>query len=296
LPIKNWFGGGGKGRRVPDAGGDPDEPTLEDLIVLERYDEAASRLQRRLKDDPDDLHAHLRLAEVHVQLGQGGKALDEYAFVADEYARDGFFDKGLALLSKAAKLAPADEQLALKMEAFRQAKVLEHKRNAALAGLRRRPLEAGEFSAVELQSLWRHLIHSPIIDRMDSSQVERLFSHLGIRREDPHVTLVREGEAGDALLILVRGTLEAFTHPGEISVLTFGPGDVLGESVLFKQQGWPATYRTGPEGAILLTLDRQGLESCLTGNPNPRMLLGALRFQNKDAAVGAAVQKIRARR
>ena len=40
------------------------------------------------------------------------KALDEYVFVADSQADDGFFDKALAVIGKAVRLAPGDEAFA----------------------------------------------------------------------------------------------------------------------------------------------------------------------------------------
>src|SRR4029079_6014436 len=97
LAFKSWFGGG---QKQP-----PTEYTIDDLIVLERYEEAEEKLRGKLKAAPQDLHTHLRLAEVYTQLKQFGKAVDEFGYVAEEYAADGFYDKGIALLSKAMRLA-----------------------------------------------------------------------------------------------------------------------------------------------------------------------------------------------
>src|SRR6185312_8400666 len=77
-----WFGGG---KKPPE----PREHSIDDLIVLEQYEEAGERLRARLKDHPDDLHSHLKLAEVYTQLQQFARAVDEYGFVAEEYAQDG---------------------------------------------------------------------------------------------------------------------------------------------------------------------------------------------------------------
>ncbi len=126
----NWFRGGGKKQQ------EPQEYTIDDLVVLERYDEAGERLRARLKDNPDDLHTHLKLAEVYTHLKQFEKAVDEYVFVAEEYAQDGFHDKGIALLSKAVKLAPLDPSLRQKTEKLQRGKSMEQVRTLALEGLR----------------------------------------------------------------------------------------------------------------------------------------------------------------
>ena len=119
MVIKNMFG-----RRKRPADPEDREMTIEDLITLERYDEAEEKLRARLKLVPKDLHAHLRLAEVQLELGNLAKALDEYVFVADSQADDGFYDKAVAILSKAAKLAPGDEMLPKRLDKYRQMKQL----------------------------------------------------------------------------------------------------------------------------------------------------------------------------
>lgn len=299
MPLSKLFGGSKRKPRAQSAAeSSPDEPTIEDLIVLERYDEAQARLVSRLRQEPKDLHAHLRLAEVYGQLKKGGQAVDEYVFVADEYARDGFYDKALALLAKAAKLAPLDDQLQLKMAGFRQAKVLEHKRSAAVEGLKQRQAGGDPYSAVELLAHWKKLTRSPIVDRLSADQIQRLFTHVQVRRLPAETEIAREGQKGDAVCVVAFGTIEARAAiPGRASaaVLSFGPGDVLGERVLFERAAWPAGY-VAAEPSVVYLLDRPAIEGILAGNPDPRGFLEALRFQAKDREVESAVHKLRTRR
>ncbi len=298
MAFKSLFGAKNK-PKVQRSEPTDDAESVEDLIVLERYEEAEERLKDRLHDHPKDLHAHLRLAEVYKETGQGGKALDEYGFVADEYARDGFYDKAIALLSKAARMAPLDENLKVKLAAFRQAKRLEHKRNAAVRGLQSN--ETGEdasFSAVELQGVWPKLVRSPIVERLVPDQIERFFAHVRVDRKGPDEDLAREGQRGEEMYVLASGRVVAQAAvPGkaEVELQSFGPGDVLGDKVLLERTPWPAHYRVA-ENATLFVLDRPAIEATMTGNPDPRGFLEALRFQEKDAVVMKSVQKLRAKR
>src|SRR5689334_24992710 len=63
--IKNWFGGGAKqdpGQKPGQKPAKKDENlTIDDLIVLERYDEAVEHLKSKIKLNPNDLHMHLKL-------------------------------------------------------------------------------------------------------------------------------------------------------------------------------------------------------------------------------------------
>src|SRR5215210_118755 len=105
VSIKSWFGGGSKQDQKPGQkpGKKEEEYTIDDLIVLERYDEAVEHLKSRIKLNPNDLHMHLKLAEAYIGLKQHDRAVDEFGYVAEEYAQDGFYEKGIALLSKAQK-------------------------------------------------------------------------------------------------------------------------------------------------------------------------------------------------
>ena len=286
MAIK-WFGGG---KKPPESQGH----SIDDLIVLERYDEAGERLRARLKENPNDLHSHLKLAEVYTELRQLDKAVDEYGFVAEEYAEDGFYDKGIALLSKVVKLAPTDASLPARIEKLQREKDMEHVRNLALEGLRKAGgVEAGT-SMLELRRLWHHLTASSLVQRLSGDQLKRLFSTMELVRPDAGAVLAREGSQEAFLLLLVTGVVDAFTAAGRHGVLirSFTSGDILGEAVLLERGAWPADYRV-TEALVALKLTRAGLEQALVGNPDPRGFLETLREQHNDRDVAATVRRLR---
>jgi len=284
----NWFGGKKPQRQ------ESQEYTIDDLIVLERYDEAAERLRGRLKDNPNDLHSHLKLAEVHTQLRQFEKAVDEFVFVAEEYAQDGFYDKGIALLSKAMKLAPLDQSLRFKIEKLQRQKSMEHVRALALDGLRQAGGQDAGNSALEIKNLWHHLAGTAIVQKLPGDALKRFFSTTQIFRCDPETLLVKEGSQEPFLLLIVSGVVEASIASGgrQVMVRTFSSGDMLGESALLERGVWPADYRA-LEPVIALTLTRAGLELNLQGNPDPRGFLETLREQHNDRDVAATVRRLR---
>jgi tetratricopeptide (TPR) repeat protein len=303
VDIKSLFKGK-KARQARPAPEDPDagrEHTLEDLIVLERFEEARDRLKERLKKRPEDLHSHLKLAEVYTGLRRGEDAVQEYVFVAEEYARDGFYEKGIALLGKASRLAPLDERVRQKTEALNNAKRLEHKRTAAVEGLRQGGA-AGNAWAMEVQRDWHHLARGPLIQGLPAEQLQRLFGALVLTRWGKGSMVAERGSTGEELHLVLRGTLEArLEQDGEEAdgdgasreLRTFGPGDIVGETVLFERRPWPATY-VATEPTALLTLPRLGLEKALLGNPDPRGLLESLRKQAHDQAVVNLVGRLKA--
>ncbi|PYQ64301.1 MAG: hypothetical protein DMF53_07775 [Acidobacteria bacterium] len=284
----NWFRGGRKQQ-------EPQEHTIDDLIVLERYDEAGERLRARLKSHPADLHSHVKLAEVYTQLRELGKAVDEYVYAAEEYAQDGFHDKGLALISKAMKLAPLDQALRFKAEKLQRAKSMEQVRTFALEGLQQAGggLQAGT-TAVELKRLWHHLEGSAVVRKLPGESLKRLFSAMELLHLEAGVPIVREGSPEAFLLLIVQGVIEASVNVGGRATLvrSFSAGDVIGEGTLLERVPWQADYRTA-EPVIVLKLTRAGLESCLAGNADPRGFLETLREQHNDRDVAATIRRLR---
>jgi tetratricopeptide (TPR) repeat protein len=282
-----WFGGGKKTL-------EPQELSIDDLIVLERYEEAGERLRVRLKESPNDLHSHLKLAEVYTQLRQFQRAVDEYGFVAEEYAQDGFYDKGIALLSRAMELAPLDASLAARVEKFQRDKDMEHVRTLALEGLQKAGGLEADTSMLELRRLWGYLTESSLVQHLPGEQLKRLFSTMEMVRLDAGAMLAQEGSQEAFLLLIVTGTVEAKMIAGGRGVLvrSFTTGDLLGEAAFLERSAWPAHYRV-TEPLVALKLSRAGLEMALTGNPDPRGFLETLREQHNDRDVATSMRRLR---
>jgi tetratricopeptide (TPR) repeat protein len=287
VALKGWFGGKSKGSQQ--------DYTIDDLIVLERYGEAADRLREKLKANPQDLHSHLKLAEVYTELHELDRAVDEYAFVADEYAQDGFYDKGIALLSRASKLSPNDVTLRERIEAQQREKSMDHVRVLAIEGLRQAGGQVDGTSALELQRLWHNLAPSLLVQTMPGEQLKRLFATMQLHRLETGAVVAQQGSQEPFLLLVARGSVEAtvqLTPGNQTLVRELGPGDVMGEAALLERGAWPADYRVG-EALTALQLTRAGLEKCLVGQSDPRGFLELLRGQHLDREVASAVQTLR---
>jgi CRP-like cAMP-binding protein len=288
--LKKLFG---KRDAIPET----KELTIEDLIALERWDEAIARLQARVEVNANDLHAHLKLAEAYVQAGRNSSALDEFFFVSDSYCDDGFYDKAIALLTKIARLAPGDSSFEGRLRRAQQLKDLEHRRTLAMEGLMAAQEEKdplARLSLVEAQLLWQAIQSSDFVSRLSGDQLRRLFESSVLSEPKRGTILAERGSKVEQLYIFVTGGAEALLDMGTgspIHLHTFESGDIIGDRSLFEHQPWPATYRTTAEGQ-LFRLDASGLAKALQGNPDPRALIDALRARRSDHDVAAAVRKL----
>ena len=91
------------------------------------------------------------------------------------------------------------------------------------------------------------------LDRVALARLAAYMDPIAVRAGD---VIISEGETGDALYIVVRGTFGAFVGPGAERINTIGPGHYVGELALLVDEPRSATIRADSDGE-LLRLDRQ---------------------------------------
>ena len=263
--------------------------SIDDLITLERYEEALVRLKKRVSQNKGDYRARTQLADVYLKTGKSGEAIEEYLSVADRYTSEGFFDKGYALVAKIARMLPNEEKLQSKMATIRRAKRLEHRRQLVVGCL------GTAQSAIEVRQYWHELIRGPIVEVLSDEQLARLFPLLELRKLDEGQVLVERDSSRQELYVILGGEISAEVElaSGKATDLrTFRGGDIVGELALLKRLVWPATYRA-KKTTKLLALTRAGLEKALVGEEDPRGFLNSLRLQAMDEQVAEAVGKLK---
>lgn len=272
------------------------ELTAEDLVTLERYEEALEMLKQRVKLVPNDLYAHLKMAEVYVALREIPKALDEFTFVADSYADDGFFDKGIALLSKATRLVPGDDMLPRRIEKYRNLKRLEKVRQFAVNGLlanKSTGVTTAGNSKLQVELLWNKIAKSHLVLKLEGAVLQKLFSVMEMVNTKTGQVLADAGSSFPALFVVVSGVIEAEAdiNGKTLAVRTFTTGDLIGDSALLERKTWPAKYTVTEQGT-LFKLNRDGLEKVMAGNSDPVGFLSVLREQHNDRDIAVAIQKL----
>ena len=289
MSIKKWFGDRAKSR-------EPEPVEVDDLIILERWQEAEKILRDRLKKSSLDLHARLKLAEVFERTSRLREAMDEYALVADRYAAEGYFDKAIAMLTKATRLNPDDAGLRLKLRRVQRVRQFEQRLSIVMRTLSTLEGHRGATattSYLELRRIWGELAVSDLMEKLDNEQLGRLLQVMELVKIGREKVIVERGEKLAELFLLTRGQVDVelqLPNGQTTTIRSLEPGDVIGDQALLEQTPWSATLRTA-EPVVLLKLDRPSLENALKGNPDPRGLLDALREQRLDAEIASAVQR-----
>jgi len=268
-----------------------DKLTVSDLVNLERYEEALTQLQERLRLRPSEHHSRLKLAELLMKVGRRPESVEEYLRVAEGFERDGFYNKASALVSKVARLMPGDERLEAKARRLKRIKRLDHLRAIVVDNLPRT-------LAMKVEGEWTSLVQGELLSRLSEEQLRRLLPHLTLRELRENEEIVSAGVRMDELLWIVAGQVNArvILASGALTdIRSFGGGDLIGEQALFAHQPWPAVY-VAAKKTMVLVLDRSGLEKALVGEEDPRGLLEGLRADRNDEKVQGAVSKMTAMR
>jgi hypothetical protein len=125
-----WFGGS-------------KEASLGELIAAKKYKKAIEVLRAQFRDGARDPRLRLQLADILVLAGRAKEAVPILSGLADEYAREGYAAKAIAVLKKLQKIAPG------KSDVERRLAELLHRRIGSSAAPRP-PAEALEPRGLEL--------------------------------------------------------------------------------------------------------------------------------------------------
>lgn len=93
-----WFGGSR-------------EASLGELIAAKKYSKAVEVLRAQFREGARDPRLRLQLADVLVLSGRAKEAVPILSTLADEYAREGFAAKAIAVLKKLQKVAPGKPEV-----------------------------------------------------------------------------------------------------------------------------------------------------------------------------------------
>jgi pimeloyl-ACP methyl ester carboxylesterase/CRP-like cAMP-binding protein len=120
---------------------------------------------------------------------------------------------------------------------------------------------------MQTREVAQFLAHSDVGTNLNMAQRTRLAAQcrqLGCR---PHTRIVSADETGSELYIVQAGTVEVWSdseHPGQASgnprcVATARPGQIIGELAMLDQGLRSADLLAGPDGAMILALERERL-------------------------------------
>jgi signal transduction histidine kinase len=127
----------------------------------------------------------------------------------------------------------------------------------------------------------------PLFEGLDEDDLDRLLAGAAVRELAAGTVLLREGEPGESLYVVLDGEVEVGQRHGErdLVIATRGAGEFIGEMALLEGAARSATVRTLVPTRVL-TIDRASLATLLAGSATAALtILSAIvvRLRNVEA-------------
>jgi signal transduction histidine kinase len=129
----------------------------------------------------------------------------------------------------------------------------------------------------------------PLFADLPEADLHALYQTAEVLTLSPGEWLMREGEMGEALYIVLEGNIEITKHSGEqdVALAVRGPGEVIGEMALLERAPRSASGRAiSAPHSRLLKIDKEAFKQVLSANPSAALTLlhtFNLRLQSTEA-------------
>jgi pimeloyl-ACP methyl ester carboxylesterase/CRP-like cAMP-binding protein len=154
----------------------------------------------------------------------------------------------------------------------------------------------GDSELMKIQETAQFLAHSNIGNNLSLAQRTRLAAQLNQYVHPPYRSIINEEDDSPEMYIIKAGIVEVWSDPespGELPkqpqrVASLKPGEMTGELAMLDQGLRTADLISGPEGAIVLALNRESLLALIEDDPD----LGSMLLWNIALAMSQRVRFI----
>ena len=116
----------------------------------------------------------------------------------------------------------------------------------------------------------------PLFERLEPEDLQRIAMATVEQSFGPHATIMREGEAGQDLFVLLEGHVHVTRREpdgSERRVRDYVAGDHIGELAVLRDRPRSATVVAASQGVRALVIDGEGLRAILRERPDAAMAL-----------------------
>lgn len=266
---------------------------IEDLdryIARKDYDRALEAVGRALQNNPKNFNLLLRQAEILTMVGDRQRAIEMYRKLARQYARDGFYAKAIALYKKVLRLDPGQQDVHAEL-----AHLIDEDRRTRRPIEERLSLHRGFRKRGKNEQRLKELRASELFAQFDRRSLENILSSTSLRGYIEGETIVREGEPGSSLFLIVSGRVEVFTAGDDgkqVYLAELGPGDFFGEISLLTGKPRTATIKA-VDRVSAIELDKDSVDRIAARQPGVRSVLEQFYQRRAQETVETVIRKLR---
>jgi cAMP-dependent protein kinase regulator len=286
-------------------------PRIEDLdkyLAAKDYKRALTAVMAELERSPEKFNLLLRQAEILGVAGDPQEAVKIYRKLAARYAKDGFYAKAIALYKKVVKLDPTlDEvhrELAQLIEEDRKTRApFEQRMQVTAPPAEQRvqkaapPDEQEPATGSQVTQQHKELHASSLFASFENKALEQILSSTELHSFNQGEVIVREGDQGSSLFLIVSGTVSVLTSESgsPLPLAELGPGDFFGEVSLLTGKPRTATI-TANEAVTAIELDAESIDQIAEQHPEVRTVLEEFYNRRAQETVEAVIRRMREER
>jgi cAMP-dependent protein kinase regulator len=278
--------------------GKPKIENLDRYLANREYDKALTAVADELRRNPQQFNLLLRQAEILGMAGNRERAIKVYREIAEQYARDGFFAKAIALYKKVLRLDPGledvDAELARLIEEERKTQIPLEERLKKEEAEKQKNEDLPEEQETRDQEI-KELKASALFTSFREQALEQILTSTSLRSYREGDIIVTEGEPGSSLFLIVSGEVKVFTRGerGEhLPLAELGPGDFFGEVSLLTGKPRTATI-TAKNQVTAIELHKESVDRIASEHPEVQEVLEEFYERRAQETVEAVIRKLR---
>jgi len=164
------------------------------------FKKAIKLIEYKLKKNPLDFNLKIKLGECYEGNKEIEKATETYLEVANEYIKSGDKNRGFAILKKALKISPENIEVKEKLKNLEEKQSEEDSFSF--------DIEVEEIKLTEEQEKLKTLLKE--IFPIGENALNKIASAFELKEIKEGETLIKEGEEGNSLYILLEGEMKVF--------------------------------------------------------------------------------------
>ena len=259
--------------------------TAEDYVAKKEYKKAVSLYRERLADQPENTALIINIADTLMADKEAEEALKEYKKVADIYTDQGFIVKAIAIYKKMLKIRP-DMQEIEHLLANLSERVANHESPTSIQPQNTAPSKPEVTKTLEIEN--------KLLKDLTTEEFKQIVKKLNLRYFDEDTIVVKEGDPGDSLFIIVRGQVRVLTKDAnqrEVLLANLGEGEFFGEIALITGKPRTATIITNTTSE-LLELTRKDYDAVVAKHPHVKQVVEDFHLKRAYKTIEALIQSL----
>jgi cAMP-dependent protein kinase regulator len=215
---------------------------------------------------------------------QVDQAIGEYKKIAEIQTEQGFILKGIAVYKKILKIQPANTEVEHLLSNLSERLAITEE-PSPVEQVKSPPLkEPEEELSLEFEN--------KLLKDLRPDEFKQVVAKLNLRHFEEGAVVVKEGDPGDSLFIVVRGEVRVLTHTPakkEVFLANLGEGEFFGEIALLTGKPRTATVIANITSE-LLELTKKDYEKIIQRYPNVKKVVEEFHVQRTYKTVEAMIQ------